>query len=106
MASELINIPENKLDEVLIARLDSSKHAIFIVSFIFESGLSLIIDALKRFLSNSENQLTIITSNYLKCTQPEALESLLTLQSLGAEVYVFDSLNSNQSFHIKSYYFS
>ncbi len=106
MASELINIPENKLDEVLIARLDSSKRAIFIVSFIFESGLSLIIDALRRFLSNSENQLTIITSNYLKCTQPEALESLLTLQSLGAEVYVFDSLNSNQSFHIKSYYFS
>ena len=106
MVSELINVPENKLDEALIARLDKSNKAIFIVSFVFESGLNLLIDELKRFLSNSDNRLTIITSNYLKCTQPEALELLLTLQNMGADIYVFDSLSSNQSFHIKSYYFS
>ena len=105
MTSKLINIPENKLDEVLISKLSKSSAAVFIVSFVLESGLKLIIDELTKFISRDGNRLIIITSNYLKVTQPKALELLLSLKDLGAEIAVFDSLESNKSFHIKGYFF-
>ena len=105
MTSKLINIPENKLDEVLISKLSKSSSAVIIVSFVLESGLKLIIDELTKFISRDGNRLIIITSNYLKATQPKALELLLSLKDLGAEIYVFDSLESNKSFHIKGYFF-
>ena len=105
MTSKLINVPENKLDEVLISKLTKSSSALFIVSFVLESGLKLIIDELTKFISSDDNRLMIITSNYLKATQPKALELLLSLKDLGAEIYVFDSLESNKSFHIKGYFF-
>ena len=105
MTSKLINIPENKLDEVLISKLSKSSSAVIIVSFVLESGLKLIIDELTKFISRDGNRLIIITSNYLKATQPKALELLLSLKDLGAEIYVFDSLEANKSFHIKGYFF-
>ena len=74
MTSKLINIPENKLDEVLISKLSKSSSAVFIVSFVLESGLKLIIDELTKFISRDGNRLIIISSNYLKATQPKALE--------------------------------
>ena len=76
----------------------------FIVSFVFEGGLNLIFNKLKEF--STKNKLTVITSNYLKSTEPKALKKLLELKSFGAKVYLFDSLESNQNFHIKSYYFA
>ena len=106
MTPKLINIPENNLDEILISKLKLSSSATFIVSFILDSGLKLIIDQLKQYILLQDNSLIIITSNYMKVTQPKALELLLSLKNLGAEIYVFDSLKSNTSFHIKGYLFS
>ena len=50
--------------------------------------------------------ITIIVSNYLKSSEPEALENLLELKDLGANIFLYDSIASNRSFHMKSYFFS
>ena len=103
MESKLIDIPNEQLDEIINDYIDKSSEIVIVVSFVFEKGLSLIFEKLKNFLSN--NRLTIITSNYLQTTEPKALRKLLELKSMGAKIYMFDSIKSNQSFHIKSYYF-
>ena len=103
MESRLIDIPNEQLDEIINDYIDKSSEIVIVVSFVFEKGLSLIFEKLKKFLSN--NRLTIITSNYLQSTEPKALRKLLELKSMGAKIYMFDSIKSNQSFHIKSYYF-
>jgi superfamily II DNA or RNA helicase/HKD family nuclease len=104
MVHKLIDIPNNQLDEIINNYIDESHEIVIIVSFIFEKGLGLILDKLRKFAH--KHSLTVITSNYLKSTEPSALRKLLELKSLGAEIYLFDSLKSNQSFHIKSYYFA
>ena len=104
MASEIYYIPEQEFSSVVNKGLTSSDEVIISVSFIFLSGLSLILENLKGF--NNKSKLTIITSNYLKSTEPEALERLMELKNLGANVYLYDSISSNQSFHMKSYLFT
>ena len=103
MESKLIDIPNNKLDEIINQNIEHSEKVLIVVSFIFEAGLGLILDKLKKF--HDPSNITIITSNYLKSTEPKALRKLLDLKSLGSKIYLFDSLTSNESFHIKSYYF-
>lgn len=105
MASKLFYIPDAALDGVINEKLsDGSTEVVISVSFIFLSGLNLIFESLKNFSNLSK--LTVITSNYLKSTEPAALDKLLELKDLGANIYLFDSLKSNQSFHMKSYFFS
>lgn len=104
MVPKLIDIPNNQLDEIINNYIDESNEIVIIVSFVFEGGLNLILDKLREF--TPKHKLTVITSNYLKSTEPNALRKLLELKSLGAKVYLFDSLKSNQNFHIKSYYFA
>ena len=103
MESKLIDIPNNELDEIINQNIEQSEKVLIVVSFIFEKGLGLILDKLKKF--HNPNNITIITSNYLKSTEPKALRKLLNLKSLGSKIYLFDSLTSNEKFHIKSYYF-
>ncbi len=104
MASKLFYIPEESLDAVINDHLGEADNVIISVSFIFLSGLRLIFDKLKN--NSNPEKLTIITSNYLKSTEPSALDMLLELRNMGARVYLYDSLESNQSFHMKSYFFS
>ena len=104
MVPKLIDIPNSQLDEIINNYIDESNEIVIIVSFVFVGGLKLIFDKLKKF--STKHKLTVITSNYLKCTEPDALWKLLELKSLGAKVYLFDSIKHNQSFHIKSYYFA
>ena len=68
MTSKLVNVPEHKLDEILISKLKVSSSALFIVSFILDSGLKLIIEQLKKYTSFKGNRLVIITSNYMVIT--------------------------------------
>jgi superfamily II DNA or RNA helicase len=103
MESKLIDIPNNELDEIINQNIEQSEKVLIVVSFIFEKGLGLILDKLKKF--HNPSNITIITSNYLKSTEPKALRKLLNLKSLGSKIYLFDSLTSNEKFHIKSYYF-
>ncbi len=104
MVSKLIDIPNNQLEEIINNYIDQSDEVVIMVSFVFEGGLNLIFDKLKKF--STKHKLTVVTSNYLKSTEPNALRKLLELTSLGAKIYLFDSLESNQNFHIKSYSFS
>ena len=103
MAYKLIDIPNHNLEEIINENIEKSEKILIVVSFIFQKGLGLIIDKLKKF-KNPKN-ITIITSNYLKSTEPNALNKLLELKSLGSNVYLFDSLTSKENFHIKSYSF-
>ena len=103
MDSKLIDIPNNELDEIINQNIEQSNKVLIVVSFIFEKGLELVFDKLRSF--HKPSNITIITSNYLKSTEPKALRKLLVLKSLGAKVYLFDSITSRENFHIKSYYF-
>ena len=103
MESKLIDIPNNELDEIINQNIEQSNKVLIVVSFIFKEGLELVFDKLKSF--HNPSNITIITSNYLKSTEPKALRKLLELKSLGAKVYLFDSITSRENFHIKSYYF-
>jgi superfamily II DNA or RNA helicase len=69
-----------------------------IVSFLMESGVKLIFDDLK----NSNAKIRILTSNYLKITQPPALYLLKTLGDK-LDLRFYD--NSKNSFHPKAYIF-
>lgn len=73
------------------------------VSFIQQSGLNLIFDALSDALERNAS-ISIVTSDYLLITDPVALRHLMILQSRGAKTKIF-TCNSNQSFHMKSYIF-
>ncbi len=103
MAFKLINIPDYNLEKIINENIQKSEKILIVVSFVFQKGLELIFDKLKEF-KNPKN-ITIITSNYLKSTEPKALKKLLELKLLGSNIYLFDSLNSKENFHIKSYSF-
>lgn len=103
MTTKLVQIPNNRLDRIINNNLDIADKVLIAVSFVFEKGLDLILDKLNNF--KNPHNITVLTSNYLKSTEPKALRKLLELKRNGAKIYVFDSLKSNQNFHIKSYYF-
>ena len=103
MDYKLIDIPNSKLDEIINSKIEKSEKILIVVSFIFTKGLDLFFSKLKEF-KHKEN-ITIITSNYLNCTEPSALRKLLELKKLGANIYFFDATKSKENFHIKSYNF-
>jgi superfamily II DNA or RNA helicase len=103
MDYKLIDIPNFKLDEIINSKIEKSEKILIVVSFIFTKGLDLFFSKLKEF-KHKEN-ITIITSNYLNCTEPSALRKLLELKKLGANIYFFDATKSKENFHIKSYNF-
>ena len=104
MACNLHYIPEGNFDEVVNGQIEKADEVIISVSFIFLSGLNLLIDNLRKIRDPSN--LTVVTSNYLKSTEPAALDSLLELKNLGAKIFFYDSISANQSFHMKSYLLS
>ena len=104
MASELYYIPEGSFDHILNKEIERADEVIISVSFVFISGLGLIIDSLKKI--KDQSRLTIIISNYLKSSEPGALLRLLELRDLGANIYLYDSIGAKRSFHMKSFLFS
>ncbi|WP_298718375.1 DEAD/DEAH box helicase family protein [uncultured Oceanisphaera sp.] len=73
------------------------------VSFIRQSGLALLQDALFEALDRGV-QLDVITSDYLDVTEPVALRRLMLLAERGARVGIYESAG-NPGFHLKSYLF-
>lgn len=73
-----------------------------IVSFLMESGVKLLIQDLKEAL-NRGVKIRILTGNYLKITQPQAL--YLLKSELGDKVDLRFYNNPNKSFHPKAYMF-
>ena len=49
MESRLIDIPNEQLDEIINDYIDKSSEIVIVVSFVFEKGLSLIFEKLKKF---------------------------------------------------------
>ena len=73
-----------------------------IVSFLMESGVKLLLQDLKEALGRGVN-IRILTGNYLKITQPQAL--YLLKSELGDTVDLRFYNNPNKSFHPKAYMF-
>lgn len=76
------------------------------VSFIRMSGLSLIIQDIEDAMNSEERnvKLSLLTSDYMNITEPQALKRLMLLKERGAEIQIFESKQAT-SFHLKSYIF-
>jgi len=96
MASKLHYIPVNNFSNTINESISKSDEVTIAVSFIFKAGINLIWDSLLNF--PDKKRITILTSNYLKSTEPDALEKLMILKELGANIYLFDSISSSQVF--------
>ena len=73
------------------------------VSFILQSGLILLKDAIEDALSRG-CKVRLITSDYLDVTQPVALRGLMHFVERDADVRIYES-QGNPGFHMKSYLF-
>jgi len=84
-----------------IRRADEVKLA---VSFIKSSGLNLILQTLSDAVVLRNTRLSILSSDYLDVTDPQALRQLMLLSERGADIRIFQT-KSSQSFHLKAYIF-
>lgn len=73
-----------------------------IVSFLMESGVKLLLQDLKEAISRGVN-IRILTGNYLKITQPQALYLLKSELKDKVDLRFYN--NPNKSFHPKAYIF-
>ena len=87
----------------LLAAINQASEIDITVSFIRQSGLSLLNNALEDAQARGA-RIRIITSDYLDVTEPVALRELMQFAERGAEVRIYESLN-NPGFHMKSYLF-
>ena len=76
------------------------------VSFIRSSGLNLIIGDIEDAMSSSLRnvKLSLLTSDYMNITEPQALKRLMLLKERGADIRIYESKQAT-SFHLKSYIF-
>lgn len=85
----------------LKTNIQSAEKIDIIVSFLMESGVKLLINDLIQSNKN-RTQIRILTSDYLKITQPQALY-LLKKEIPDVSLHFYN--NPNKSFHPKSYIF-
>jgi len=76
------------------------------VSFIRSTGLDLVFGDLEAALLSDTRKvrLTLLTSDYMCITDPNALKKLMLLSERGADVRVFET-GTQDSFHLKAYIF-
>ncbi|EPJ47579.1 MAG: helicase-like protein [Osedax symbiont Rs1] len=91
----------------LIAAINSAKKIDMTVAFVRETGMKLLIPALREALERGA-AIRILTCDYLQITDPAALRTLLLLKASvngqqGAQVKIFES--KHKSFHMKAYIF-
>lgn len=94
-------------DPFLPVLLDSIRHADeieFAVAFIKSSGLELILPSLIDAVTIRDARLTLLTSDYLGVTDPQALKLLMLLAERGADMRIFQA--DGCSFHLKAYIFT
>lgn len=86
--------------------LKTYQKAYFSVAFLKMSGLSLIMDALKTFLSN-KGELQIIAGQNFGLTEPEALTCLFNLLEdyPKSKLYLYEAVSTDCIFHPKMYLF-
>lgn len=82
--------------------IKKSKKMYFVVSFIRDSGIKLLIKLIEEAVDEGK-EVKIITSNYMNITEPNALYRLKNIFEERENVKIFD--NPNISFHPKTYIF-
>ena len=82
--------------------IKKAKKMYFIVSFIRDSGMKLLIKTIRE-ASIQGKEIKIITSNYMNITEPNALYRLFEIFEKDKNVKIFN--NPNISFHPKTYIF-
>lgn len=92
-----------QLKDRLVEYFKNSKEIILCVSFIRKSGLELLFDHLKNAIDHNKAQISILTSDYLNITEPQALYKLKSLDNNHIDLRAF-KLDNLKSFHIKAYY--
>jgi superfamily II DNA or RNA helicase/HKD family nuclease/diadenosine tetraphosphate (Ap4A) HIT family hydrolase len=83
--------------------LDGAKQADIAVAFVLQRGIDLVADHLADLLERG-GRLRFLTGDYLDCTEPTALRTLLDLAAFApdrAQVRIFDA--ADLSFHPKAY---
>ena len=95
----LISNGKRTMYETLKKSINSCEERIMNVSFIRDSGLKLLIPELQKAKAAGKN-IKILTSDYMKVTEPNALYRLLDIPG----VKIFNN-PSNRSFHPKTYIF-
>ncbi|ASD68947.1 DEAD/DEAH box helicase family protein [Pseudoalteromonas piscicida] len=95
---------DDPLLPALLNAIEQADEIEITVSFIQRSGLDLLFDALYDALIKGTT-LKLLTSDYLDFTCPFALKELMTIQTLGADLRVYET-RGNESFHMKSYIFT
>ncbi|HHJ18884.1 MAG TPA: DUF3427 domain-containing protein [Gammaproteobacteria bacterium] len=88
----------------ILAEIHKASEIELAVAFIKSSGLELIFQALTDAVTIRHAKLTILTSDYLDVTDPQALRKLMLLAERGADIRIFQSGRS-KSFHLKAYIF-
>ena len=93
------------IDEEIKKDIQTADSIDLVVSFIKFTGLRLIYDELKKFLSKKEAKLRILTTTYMGATDVKAVKSLLDLKNIG-NVEIKASYNTNdERLHAKAYIF-
>ena len=92
----------------LISAINSAKKIDMTVAFVRETGMRLLIPALREALERG-SKIRILTCDYMQITDPGALRYLLLLkehanEQQGAHVKIFES--KHKSFHMKAYIFT
>lgn len=95
----LISNGKKTMYETLKNSINNSEEIVMNVSFIRDSGLKLLIPELQKAKAAGKN-IKILTSDYMKVTEPNALYRLLDIPG----VKIFNN-PSNKSFHPKTYIF-
>jgi len=85
--------------ETLLVAINQTTEIAMAVSFVRQSGLDLLFDALGRNAT-----LRVLTSDYLEVTEPQALRRLMLLAERGVDIRLYVT-DGKSSFHIKSYLF-
>lgn len=94
----LVNRPKHKVLTAIINELEECEEFLISVAFITKSGVSLLLNTLKKLEEKGVSG-KVITGDYLNFTDPEALKKLN--QFTNTEV----KLITEQNFHAKGYFF-
>ena len=97
---------ENYLLHELRSALKTATDIEIAVSFIRSSGLNLLFQDIEDAMHSEERNVTLslLTSDYMNITEPQALKQLMLLKERGADIRIFASKQAT-SFHLKSYIF-
>ncbi|MEG0301316.1 DEAD/DEAH box helicase [Cetobacterium sp.] len=96
--SKLLSNKNEKIITSIREHLENCDEFIISVAFITESGITLLLEQLKK-LANKNIKGKILTGDYLNFTQPKALKKLLEYENIELKIL------SNENFHAKGYFF-